>query len=127
MSGIPKRMPSAIMDRVEAILRSIVDMMIQLELEFPQKLDIDRLSRAVDLVLDAEPVLGCRWVPHWLRPRWERLNRSERRSLLLVNSQEEYEKFKSESIDPNVGPQIKACLWQSPWRPVAAQSISYLR
>jgi NRPS condensation-like uncharacterized protein len=113
MGEIPKRLPSSIMDRVEAMLVFTVDMMIQLELEFPQKLDIDRLSRAVDLVLDAEPVLGCRWVPHWRRPRWERLNRSERQSFLPVNSQEAYEKFKSESINPNIGPQIKACLWQS--------------
>lgn len=102
------------MDRVEAMLLIIVDMMIQLELEFPQKLDIDRLSRAIDLVLDAEPVLGCRWVPHWRKPRWERLERSERQSFLLVNSQEAYEKFKSESINLNIGPQVKACLYQSP-------------
>ena len=113
MEDIPKRIPSSIMDRVEAMLLFICDMMIQLELEFPQRLDVDRLSRAVDLVLDAEPVLGCRWVPHWRKPQWERLNRSERQSFLLVNSQEAYEKFKSESINHNVGPQIKACLWQS--------------
>ena len=106
-------MPSSIMDRLEAMLLFTVDMMIQLELEFPQKLDIDRLSRAVDLMLDAEPVLGCRWVTHWRKPLWERLDRSERQSFLLVNSQEAYEKFKIESINPSVGPQIRACLWQS--------------
>lgn len=114
MNKIPSRMPAAIMDRVEAMLLPMIDMMIQLELEFPQRLEVDRLSRAVDLVLDAEPVLGCRWVPHWRRPRWERLDDSERQSLLAVNSQEAYERFKSESSNLTGGPQIKACLYQSP-------------
>jgi len=126
MKEIPKRLPSAIMDRVEAMLLSIVDMMIQLELEFPQKLDIDRLSRAIDLVLDAEPVLGCRWVPHWRKPRWERLDRNERQSFLSVNSQDAYERFKSESINLNVGPQIKACLWQSPDRDRLLLKVSHI-
>ncbi len=114
MSDIPKHMPSAIMDRVEAMLLPMIDMMIQLELEFPRKLDNERLARAMDLIQDVEPVLGCRWVPHCRRPRWERLDDSERQSLLAVNSQEAYEKFKSESSSLNIGPQIKACLWQTP-------------
>jgi NRPS condensation-like uncharacterized protein len=114
MMKIPKRMPAAIMDRVEAMLLPMIDMMIQLELEFPQKLDTQRLARAIDLIQDAEPVLGCRWVPNWRRPRWERLESGERQSFLLVNSQEAYEKFKSESSNLTGGPQIKACLYQSP-------------
>jgi len=39
---------------------------------FGGHLDEDRLVRAVRLTLDAEPILGCRWVDHWFRPYWHR-------------------------------------------------------
>jgi len=120
MEDIPRRFPSTIPDRALALFsRSVNDyihMMIQMELEFSHKLDPDRLARSIDLTLDAEPVLGCRWVPHWRGPWWERLDASERRSFWLVNGKDEYEAFKSQEIDPTVGPQIRACLWQSPDR-----------
>lgn len=114
MNQIPKSMPSAIMDRVEAMLLPMIDMMIQLELEFKKKLDIERLARAMELIQDAEPVLGCRWVPLRWRPRWERLARSERRAFKSVTGKEAYEAYKSQPSDLTSGPQIKACLYQSP-------------
>jgi NRPS condensation-like uncharacterized protein len=119
MKAIPKRFPSTIPDRAVGLMHSVddyFDMMIQMELEFPHKLDPDRLAKAIDLTLDAEPVLGCRWVPHWRKPWWERLDTGERRSFWPVNSKSEYEAFKSQKMDTSVGPQIKACLWQSPDR-----------
>lgn len=39
---------------------------------FAGRIDADRLVRAVRLTLDAEPILGCRWVEHWFRPSWRR-------------------------------------------------------
>jgi len=119
MKAIPKCFPSTIPDRAVGLMHSVddyFDMMIQMELEFPHKLDPDRLAKAIDLTLDAEPVLGCRWVPHWRKPWWERLDTGERRSFWPVNSKSEYEAFKSQKMDTSVGPQIKACLWQSPDR-----------
>jgi len=41
---------------------------------FAGRIDEDRLVRAVRLTLDAEPVLGCRFVEHWFRPYWERFD-----------------------------------------------------
>jgi NRPS condensation-like uncharacterized protein len=113
IQDIPKRIPSAISDQLVAHLSFAIDLMIQLELEFNNKLDVERLSKAIDIALDAEPVLGCRWVPHWRKPGWERLDRSERHSFWLVDSQDKYEAFKGKSIDSHIGPQIRACLWQS--------------
>jgi NRPS condensation-like uncharacterized protein len=113
MGRIPESIPSAIMDRIEAMLLPMVDMMIQLELEFPKKLDIERIARAMELIQDAEPVLGCRWVHHWWRPRWERLARSERQAFQLVTGKEAYETCKNQSSDLTGGPQIKAFLYQS--------------
>jgi len=37
-----------------------------------------------------------------------------RQSFWLVDSQDEYEAFKGRSIDSHIGPQVRACLWQSP-------------
>jgi len=90
------------------------DMMIQLEMEFAQQLDTERLAKAVNLALDAEPVLGCRFVLRWWRPYWERLDDSEREAFLLARDGGEYEAFKASSIDVYSGPQVKACLWHSP-------------
>jgi len=111
---IPKRIRSAIADRFVSYLSSICDLMIQLELEFHLRLDAERLAKAVDLALDAEPVLGCRFVRQWRRPYWERLDQHEREPLLLTDDPEEYESFKHASIDTHRGPQVKACLWRSP-------------
>ena len=36
------------------------------------RIDEARLVRAVRLTLDAEPILGCRFVGHWFRPYWQR-------------------------------------------------------
>ena len=41
-------------------------------LSFDGRIDADRVVRAVRLTMDAEPILGCRWVEHWFRPSWRR-------------------------------------------------------
>jgi NRPS condensation-like uncharacterized protein len=88
IEAIPKRIPSAISDQLVEHLSFALDLMIQLELDFNARLDVERLSKAIDIALDAEPVLGCRWVPHWRKPWWERLDRSHRQSFWLVDSQD---------------------------------------
>ncbi len=42
------------------------------------RIDEDRLARAVRLTLDAEPILGCRFVERWFRPYWQRLDNLDR-------------------------------------------------
>jgi NRPS condensation-like uncharacterized protein len=91
-------------------------MMMHIELEFNSHLDIDRLSKALDLMLDAEPILGCRLVKRWWRPYWERLDAGSRDVLAIAGDNRAYEYFKHSPIDPYIGPQIKACLLRTPDR-----------
>ncbi len=111
--NIPKRFPAYTQDRLMAYSDCVTDPMIQLELEFAEQLDVTRLTKAIELSFDAEPILGCRYVSHWRKPYWERLARSKREILLLTNDEGEYEAFKSRSIDGYIGPQIQACILRS--------------
>ena len=110
MQEIPKYFRAQFTDRFINYVRGTGEMMIHMELEFSSHLDIGRLKKALDLTLDAEPVLGCRFVKRWWRPRWERLDVGSRDVLAIAGDTRAYEAFKSDSIDPYIGPQIKACL-----------------
>ena len=108
--GIPKYFRSETTDRFINFLRENGEMMIQMEMEFEHRLDDDRLAKALDLTLDAEPILGCRFVPQWWRPHWEELGKEDRAVLTIAKDADEYEVFKSASIDTCTGPQIKVIL-----------------
>ena len=110
MQEIPRYFRAQFTDRFINFVRGTGEMMIQMELEFNSRLDIDRLSKALDLTLDAEPVLGCRFVKRWWRPYWERLDAGNRNVLTIAEDARAYERFKGAPIDPYIGPQIKACL-----------------
>ena len=116
MQDIPKNFRAQFTDRFINFVRSTGEMMIQMELEFDSRLDFDRLIKALDLTLDAEPILGCRLVKRWWRPHWERLDEGNREVLALAKDAREYEAFKHAPIDPYIGPQIKACLLRTPDR-----------
>jgi len=113
MEKIPRVIQSQTGDRVMCFIATYVEPIIQLEMEFDQPLDAERLSQAVDLTLDAEPVLGCRFVVHVKKPYWERLESDQRKSFFRADNESDYEAFKSASIDYQQEPQIKACLWSS--------------
>lgn len=116
MQEIPKRFRAQFTDRFVNFVRETGEMMIQMELEFKSHLDVDRLKKALDLTLDTEPLLGCRFVKRWWRPYWERLGPDRRDVLTLAETVLAYEEFKRASIDPYIGPQIKACLLRTPDR-----------
>ena len=59
---------------------------IQLVIDFRGGLEGDRLLRALRLLLDAEPVLGCRFVPRWIAPYWQRLEADEIDDAALLES-----------------------------------------
>lgn len=113
MTEIPDRIPSEILDRIVAFLGSICDLMIILELRFNERLDDERLARACDLTLDAEPVLGCRFVADRRKPYWERLEKNERQSFFLAGNEDEHQSFRTGSAGSLVGPQLKSCLWHA--------------
>ena len=113
MNGIPDRFPATLMDRYSDHTAQINEMMIQLEMDFEKELDAKMLAKAVDLTLDAEPVLGCRFVDKVYMPFFERLDVNKRPAFFLASSENEYEKFKYSSIDQRTGPLISVCLWHS--------------
>ena len=110
---IPRRFPAQFFDGAAAFADRWMEMMFNLELVFADRLDDQRIARAVDLSLDAEPILGCRYVPHWWKPYWERVDRTEFLTFQLATNENEYLEFRVKSIDTYSEPQLKACLWQA--------------
>jgi NRPS condensation-like uncharacterized protein len=64
----PQRFPTEPFDRFLALLDRC-EMAVVVELDGP--LNVAQLSQAVQLLLDAIPLLRCRFVEHWWQPRWE--------------------------------------------------------
>jgi NRPS condensation-like uncharacterized protein len=66
---IPSRIPAELADRTYPLIHPAV---MHTVVSLSGRLDDDRLMRAVRLTLDAQPILGCTFVPHWFRPYWQR-------------------------------------------------------
>lgn len=60
------------MDQMEYLARSTGDQQLHCVVAVDGRLDEERLARAVRLSMDAQPVLGCRFVEHPYRARWVR-------------------------------------------------------
>ncbi len=86
-------------------------MVIQLEMEFSERLDADRLAKAAELTLDAEPILGCRFVSHWRKAYWERMNWVSSKVFSEARTENEFESFKAVSLNAYTDPQFRVCLW----------------
>jgi NRPS condensation-like uncharacterized protein len=83
---------------------------VQMEMDVPASLDAKRLEKALGLMLDAEPVLGCRLVPDSKIPYWQRLSGAERRNFIFTTSENDYFAFRHQGLDYSIGPQLQACL-----------------
>jgi NRPS condensation-like uncharacterized protein len=108
---IPSRFPAQLLDRVMFWGSMQGEMIIQLEMEFSEQLDAGKLAKAAELTLDAEPILGCRFVPHWRKPHWERMNSGSSNVFSEAKTEDEFESFKVASLDAYIGPQFLVCLW----------------
>jgi len=111
---IPDRLHGELTDRAISVIHAFSEMIITLEAHFDRRLDPDRLARAVELVFDAEPVLGCRFVHQDWRPYWERLPRPIDDAFLVAADDASFEAFAYEPLDQSRGPQLQACLWPAP-------------
>ncbi|MDD5711265.1 MAG: hypothetical protein PHY31_00755 [Smithellaceae bacterium] len=109
---IPSTIPAEKTDLIVSAMSCFAELMIQMEMEFPVRLDVPRLARAVELACDAEPVLGCRFVSAKI-PYWERLACDERRVFLQVDTAEDYGAFRNRSLDPTNDAQIRICLFRA--------------
>ena len=83
-----------------------------LELAFDHQLDAERLSRAIDLTLDAQPILGCKFFIDGRQMYWERLNKEEQHSFCLLENEVEFEQFRTAQIDSRTSPQVKVGLYK---------------
>ncbi len=113
MKQIPERFPTRSADRALAGMLGPVTCVIQLEMGFEYKLDEKRLERAVSLIMDRIPFLGCRFVPKRFRPYFERIEIERFTLFHLTLDQAEFEAFKNERMDFFNGPQIKTYLHRS--------------
>lgn len=105
---------SALMDQAEYLDRLISNQQIQCVLTFEGRLDESRLARALRLVMDAEPVLGCRLVERSGRPLWQRRDDLDRLNLCTVEEcRDEVEvaarmkAFLTDSCDPGIDPLVR--------------------
>lgn len=85
---------------------------------FEGRLDESRLARALRLLLDAEPVLGCRFVAEGAPPHWERLEDLDERVAVpvrtSVDAPVDAASFVAAGVDLHAGPQVFAEVFRAP-------------
>ncbi len=107
--------PATFTDKlVSAAFDSVGDVMIQVEMTFSNRLDPGRLRKALLLVLDAEPILGCRFNTQPRQACWERLPENRRDNFRVFDNESEYEKYKLSTIDAKIGPAVNAGFLSTP-------------
>jgi NRPS condensation-like uncharacterized protein len=112
--AIPERFPAASADQAAFLLRGGCDMQTRVVIALAGRIDDARLARALRLVMDAEPVLGCRFVERWWRPIWERRDDLDELDLTTVvpttaeTAEERLQEVLVGEADPAKLPQIRA-------------------
>ena len=111
---IPKRFPVVLEDRILYWMQNSHCSVFNLIAAFDGRLDEKRMKRAVRLVLDAEPVLGCRFVNKFGRQYWERLDDLDSLEHCTVVPESEHKGDPAAyldsqpDLDVHKGPQIRA-------------------
>jgi len=114
---IPKRFKAAGMDQMEYAARAGADQQIRCVVSLDGRIDENRLEKAIRLTMDAEPVLGCRFVERPFHSRYER--RDDLDSITLCSTVEvenpdrELAEFLTAPIDPCRGPLVQARVFRS--------------
>lgn len=112
--NIPDLFPTVEMDDRISCIRKACDLQIHYVISFAEKLDEQRLARALRLSLDAEPVLGCRLIEKDGRQYWQR--RKDLDTLKLVEiietdqQEDEVHKYLVEPLDLDNDPLVQARL-----------------
>lgn len=113
MHQIPERIATRSADRALAGMIGPVTCIIQIEMGFDYQLDEKRLEKAVALITDKVPLLGCRFFAKTFRPYFERLEVARFKLFHLTLDQAEFEAFRNKRMDFFNGPQIETCLYRS--------------
>jgi len=103
---IPKRIRASANDNLNYLLRSGTDQQINFIFHLNGQIDAERMKKTVRLTMDAEPILGCRYVINRRRVYWERredLDDLEYFALIESDNPEaEIRKIVLYQIDPSV-------------------------
>ncbi|RWX46302.1 Condensation domain-containing protein [Candidatus Electrothrix aarhusensis] len=114
---IPLRFKAEKWDKIIYLGRAIHDSLLHCVLSFDGRLNDNILNKAFRLSLDAEPVLGCRFVDKSRQPYWERkkdLDREGRVDIAEVNdAMQAALEYMVKPIDPCDGPQVQARLFRA--------------
>jgi NRPS condensation-like uncharacterized protein len=93
------------------------DRTVRLVLEMDGRVDQPRLARALRLLLDAEPVLGCRFSPGifraWWRARGDLDSLETCRLVTTADVSGELHAFMAHSIDPDTEPLVQVSVFRA--------------
>lgn len=116
---IPRRFPVVIEDNILYWMRNSHDSEIRGVISIEGRVDKERLSKAVRLCLDAEPILGCRFKKRFFRSYWERMDNLDKTASFEVVETSDYDNdigpFLTSLPPLNLfdGPQVKVWLLRS--------------
>ncbi|MCP4109593.1 MAG: hypothetical protein GY749_29410 [Desulfobacteraceae bacterium] len=115
--SIPVRFRAVRADRNSYWTSSVHDSLMHCIITFDSHIDKERMARAVRLSLDAEPVLGCRYVINQGQEYWERLDNLDIIELCelkeTTNTDQETVQFLTARIDACKDPQVKIKILRS--------------
>lgn len=121
---IPETLPVTAQDRFLYPMKAIIHVVVS----FDQHLDTGILQRAVRLSLDAEPVLGCRFVEEDPKPHWQRFEALDEMQWLVCtcpdNQDEAVDRFIKDSFF-HEGQQLNVGLFQAEGGDIQAVKISH--
>lgn len=114
---IPDIMPAYSHDYGNYVARyGMGNFQIQVIMKLDGRLDFDKLSKAVRLSVDAEPILGCRFIEHE-PPYWKRLEDIDSTIFCSMeetdNTEEAVHRFLESHLDMDHDPMVKVKLIRS--------------
>ena len=110
-----KRYRASGLDCLMHLARRLHDGQGRCVLTFADPIDRNRLARALQLSMQAEPVLNCRFVPHPLRPFWESPSHLEPVAPLTCEESADrdlIENFLGAPLDASHSPQVQSGLFR---------------
>ena len=130
--GIPTIIPAEFVDRTVCVGAEIGYYRLELGgiVSFDGRLDEARLRRATRLLIDAEPVLGCRFESDAVPPVFRRLDELDPARLLEVRDSghpgEDAAAFIAHPFDSHSDPQVRVMLLHGPASDTLAVQVGHL-